>query len=257
MATTSMASKVHRRPSLALQAVILVGLLGSVIEQRWLTTFPTLRVLVLGALPLVMRRRMRVFVPPEFEPAAILFLFSLLFLGSVHGDFRKERSGSAGAWSGRSVSPPRSPPKPVFIVCPVRQGDPEVSHEPWLGRRAGALPWAPRRRGPADPPRTSGGRRAGPERGRPMAGTTKPNPDDLAPTRIPAGGPGTGAGARGSGPASTVVGPAGSAVPVVSIGVRRRAPRREHGRTSLLVSGASSARTPAPQHAMTQDQREQ
>ena len=83
------ASSLHRKLSIALQLVILVGLIGSVLEQRWLNTFLTLWILVLSALPLIMRRRMRVFVPPEFELVAILFLFSSLFLGSVHGYYER------------------------------------------------------------------------------------------------------------------------------------------------------------------------
>ena len=86
---TTRTSKLHRRLSAALQVVVLVGLIGSIVEQRWLTSFLTLWILVLSALPLIMRHRMRVFVPPEFELVAILFVFSSLFLGSVHGYYER------------------------------------------------------------------------------------------------------------------------------------------------------------------------
>lgn len=86
---TGRAFRLHRYLSAALQAVILAGLAASVVERHWLTSFLIFGILVLTASPLLLRRRLRVFIPPEFELSAILFVFASLFLGSIHGYYER------------------------------------------------------------------------------------------------------------------------------------------------------------------------
>ncbi len=79
----------HRRVSLTLQALMLAGLVASVAQRNWMPSFLILWILVLSALPLLLKRRLRVYVPPEFELVTIGFLFASLFLGSVHGYYER------------------------------------------------------------------------------------------------------------------------------------------------------------------------
>lgn len=77
--------RLHRRLTLALQAILLVGMALAVWERQWLTALTTGAVIVTTLLPLVLGRRLKVFVPPEFEVLAVVFLFASLFLGEVRG----------------------------------------------------------------------------------------------------------------------------------------------------------------------------
>ena len=76
---------VHRRLTLFLQGILLLGLVGAIVEQQWLTALTTAAVIVTTLMPLILGRRFRVFVPPEFEVLAVVFLFASLFLGEVRG----------------------------------------------------------------------------------------------------------------------------------------------------------------------------
>lgn len=79
------AGKIHRRFTLGLQAVLIVGIALALLEGQWLAAFTTSGIVVVTLLPLLLGRRFRVFVPPEFEFLAIVFVFASLFLGEVHG----------------------------------------------------------------------------------------------------------------------------------------------------------------------------
>jgi len=69
--------------TLFLQAILILGLILSVLEQQWLNVVLTITVLTMTALPAVMERRFHVQIPAEFELLAILFVFASLFLGEV------------------------------------------------------------------------------------------------------------------------------------------------------------------------------
>lgn len=62
----------HRRLSGALQIVIGFGLIASLSQERWLISFLVGWILVLALLPLILRRRMQVLIPPEFELVAFV-----------------------------------------------------------------------------------------------------------------------------------------------------------------------------------------
>lgn len=81
--------RLHRRLTLFLQAVLVVGLAGAVWERQWLTVFTTAAVIGTTLLPLVLGRRFRVFIPPEFEVLAVVFLFASLFLGEIRGYYTR------------------------------------------------------------------------------------------------------------------------------------------------------------------------
>lgn len=77
--------RLHRRLTLILQAVLLVGIVLALWERQWLAAVATSGVVVVTLLPLFLGRRFRVLVPPEFEFLAIVFVFASLFLGEVRG----------------------------------------------------------------------------------------------------------------------------------------------------------------------------
>lgn len=76
---------IHRRLTLFLQAILVAGLVAAIWERQWLTALTTAGVIATTLFPLILGRRWRVFVPPEFEVLAVVFLFASLFLGEVRG----------------------------------------------------------------------------------------------------------------------------------------------------------------------------
>lgn len=74
---------IHRWLTLALQAIILIGLVFSVFERQWLNSAIIMGILVLTLLPRHVSRQLDVFVPPEFDLITIGFIFAALFLGET------------------------------------------------------------------------------------------------------------------------------------------------------------------------------
>lgn len=70
---------------MALQVILILGLAAAVWERQWLTAATTAAVIATTLFALVLGRRFKVFVPPEFEVLAVVFLFGSLFLGEVRG----------------------------------------------------------------------------------------------------------------------------------------------------------------------------
>lgn len=75
----------HRRLTVGLQVILVLGAALAVWQGQWLTAFTTVAVIAATLLPLLLRHRFRVFVPPEFEALAVVFLFASLFLGEIQG----------------------------------------------------------------------------------------------------------------------------------------------------------------------------
>lgn len=71
--------------TLALQGFLGVGVILAIFQGRWLPAITTLGIMILTLLPLLLRRRFRVIIPPEFEVLAVIFIYASLFLGEVHG----------------------------------------------------------------------------------------------------------------------------------------------------------------------------
>ncbi len=74
---------IHRRISFVLQAVLCVELLVALATQKWLTSFVTAGIILVTLIPLLLWRRFRVQIPPQFHLLAIAFIFASLFLGEV------------------------------------------------------------------------------------------------------------------------------------------------------------------------------
>ncbi|MGD8568275.1 MAG: hypothetical protein PVJ39_09320 [Gammaproteobacteria bacterium] len=76
---------IHRHISFLFQGVLLAGVIIAIWNHKWLTALITTGIIVLTLTPLLVARRLRVFIPPEFQLFAIAFVFASLFLGEVLG----------------------------------------------------------------------------------------------------------------------------------------------------------------------------
>jgi len=74
---------IHKRITLALQAVLLVGAVLSVLQGQWVTAMSVTGIILVTLAQVALGRRFRVFIPPEFEVLAIVFVFASLFLGEI------------------------------------------------------------------------------------------------------------------------------------------------------------------------------
>ena len=72
-----------------LQLLMALAAAGALYERQWLNAFVIASILGLTAMPGVVGRRIRVFLPPAFELAAVLFVFAALFLGEVRGYYTR------------------------------------------------------------------------------------------------------------------------------------------------------------------------
>lgn len=79
----------HRRLSIALETILLIEAIVAIWNQQWHTAGITTGIILITLTPLLMKRRLRVHIPPEFELIAITFIFSSLFLGEVHGYYTR------------------------------------------------------------------------------------------------------------------------------------------------------------------------
>jgi hypothetical protein len=77
--------RIHRRVTISLQILLLVGLVLEIWQAQWLNAAATVGVLILTLLPVVLGRAYDVFIPPELEALAVVFVFAALFLGDVRG----------------------------------------------------------------------------------------------------------------------------------------------------------------------------
>ena len=54
-------------------------------EQQWMNVFLVVMIMALTSAPAVLGRQFRVYIPPEFQMLAIVFVFAALFLGEIQG----------------------------------------------------------------------------------------------------------------------------------------------------------------------------
>jgi uncharacterized membrane protein YjdF len=83
------AQKIHRRLTLFLQAVLAAGMAAAVWEKQWLTAVLTVGIIGITLVPVLLARRFRVYIPPQFQLLAIAFIFASLFLGEVGGFYTR------------------------------------------------------------------------------------------------------------------------------------------------------------------------
>ena len=83
------ARMIHRRLTLFLQAVLAAGAGVAVWEKQWLTAVLTVGIIGMTLVPVLLARRFRVYIPPQFQLLAIAFIFASLFLGEVGGFYTR------------------------------------------------------------------------------------------------------------------------------------------------------------------------
>src|SRR5688500_1761211 len=71
------------RLTLLIQVALVVGLALFVWRRNWENVFLTAMVIGLTLLPVLLQRRHRIVIPPDFQLASALFVFLTLFLGSA------------------------------------------------------------------------------------------------------------------------------------------------------------------------------
>lgn len=79
----------HRNIGLALQAILIAEIVAALWRQQWFVAFITTGIVAVTLVPLLLERRFRVHIPPQFQLLAIAFVFATLFLGEVHGYYTR------------------------------------------------------------------------------------------------------------------------------------------------------------------------
>ena len=74
---------IHRWITRFLHVTLAIGLVLALAERQWLNALTIVLIFGAMALPLVLGRRLRVYIPPEFELLALVFVYASLFLGEV------------------------------------------------------------------------------------------------------------------------------------------------------------------------------
>jgi hypothetical protein len=74
---------IYLKLTLAIQAILALGLVLFVLSRDWQNVFLTATVILLTLAPALLRRRYRIVIPPEFQLVSALFVFLSLFLGSA------------------------------------------------------------------------------------------------------------------------------------------------------------------------------
>lgn len=76
-------ARFHWGVVVVLNAIMAVELVGLVAAGQWLNTALVIAIMALALLPILLRDRLPIRLPPEFQVMAILFVFAALFLGEV------------------------------------------------------------------------------------------------------------------------------------------------------------------------------
>lgn len=77
-------SNIHRRLTLFLQFIMLLGFAGAIWEQQWLNAAIIAGIVIITLYPILLSRRFDVTLPAEIQLFTIAFVFASLFLGEVH-----------------------------------------------------------------------------------------------------------------------------------------------------------------------------
>lgn len=75
--------RIHRRVLVVLQVVMAVELMLLFQEQQWINAFLVMAIMAVTLSPAVLGRRFGVYIPPEFQLLAVVFVFAALFLGEI------------------------------------------------------------------------------------------------------------------------------------------------------------------------------
>lgn len=80
---------IHRRLSLALQAILAAQVAAALLTQQWSTAFFTLGIIGITILPMLFMRHMRFYIPSQLQLLTIAIVFAALFLGEVRNYYTR------------------------------------------------------------------------------------------------------------------------------------------------------------------------
>lgn len=81
--------KIHRGVIIFLRLTILIVIIGSMINFRFMLLFSSSLILISTFLPDIIERKTPIRLPLEFELIIIVFLYASLFLGEIHAYYTK------------------------------------------------------------------------------------------------------------------------------------------------------------------------
>lgn len=81
--------KIHLIFSFVIRLTILFALVGAVMNSRWTVLFVGSLAFIFTFLPSIIERNYKVSLPHEFEIMIVIFIYSALFLGEVHGYYTR------------------------------------------------------------------------------------------------------------------------------------------------------------------------
>lgn len=87
--TIDLPARIHRGVLIALQIIMAVELVLLFREQHWMNAFLVMAIMAVSLSPAVIGRRFRVYIPPEFQVLAVLFVFASLFLGEIRSYYMR------------------------------------------------------------------------------------------------------------------------------------------------------------------------
>jgi uncharacterized membrane protein YjdF len=74
---------------IVLQVIMAAELVATVLDSQWLNAFLILIIMAVTLAPALLRRRLRVYIPSEFQVLAVVFVFAALFLGEVRSYYER------------------------------------------------------------------------------------------------------------------------------------------------------------------------
>lgn len=80
---------IHRWVLVVLQIIMAAELILVFLEQQWINAFLIMTIMAITLSPAVLGRRLRVYIPPEFQVAGVVFVFAALFLGEFHNYYAR------------------------------------------------------------------------------------------------------------------------------------------------------------------------
>jgi uncharacterized membrane protein YjdF len=83
------ATRWHRRIVIVIAVVMTIDFAFLLLEAQWLNAFLALMILSLILAPLVLREKLPVSIPAEFQILALVFIFAALFLGEFRNYYEK------------------------------------------------------------------------------------------------------------------------------------------------------------------------
>jgi hypothetical protein len=72
-----------------IRASLVIAIVAAALNQRWFTLFASSSTLLLTFLPVLLRRRFKIFLTTEFEIIVVMFIYASLFLGEVHAYYTR------------------------------------------------------------------------------------------------------------------------------------------------------------------------